>query len=277
MMWLTLSGLVFSLNFSIIRMLSHDLHVFEIVFFRNLFGAIVLIPWLIKAPRASLIPSRPVLMGARTILQVGALIVWYYALILTPFAEATALIMLEPIFAAIFAVLILGEKSSLQRWVAAGVGFGGTLIIVRPGFEVVTPGALLALAAAMFWAVYLIIGKVMTRTDSVTIVIAYPTALSVPIALVLSLYVWTWPTLEHWGWFVISGALASLANYCITKAYQVGDASAVSPAAFTRLLFAALAGYVFFAEIPSVWTWIGGAAIVGATTYLARIEAKSAA
>ena len=156
------------------------------------------------------------------------------------------------------------------------VGLAGTLILIRPGFQSFQAELLLPLVSATCWAFYLMAGKVGTRVDSPTIVVAYPVIVVVPLALIPTIMVWETPTLAHWGWFIVSGALTSAATYAITKAYQVGDATAVSPLAFMRLVFAALFAFAFFNQVPEIWTWIGGGVVVIAATYLARYEARIA-
>ena len=276
MIWMIASGALFALNFSIIRHLGDDLHAFEIVFFRNLFGLLVLIPMLWRLERRQLIPKRPMMILSRGILQVVALFAWYTALIAIPIATATAIGMVEPILTSLVAVILLREKAGMQRWLAGLAGLAGTLILIRPGFQTFQAELLLPLVAATCWAFYLLAGKVATRVDSPTIVVAYPVAIVVPLALIPTIMVWETPTLAHWGWFIVSGALTSAATYAITKAYQVGDATAVSPLAFMRLVFAALFAFAFFDQIPEIWTWIGGGVVVIAATYLARYEARIA-
>ena len=275
MAWMMLGGAVFSVNFGIIRFLSADYSVFEIVFFRNLFGFIVFIPFLWRAGRAALRPKRPVLLTGRALLQVVGLSLWYYGLISIPLADATALGLLEPIFAAALAVFFFKEKSSMGRWCVVALGLIGSLIIVRPGLEEVSLGTLCVVLSSVIWAIFVLQGKVLTRTDSTLVVVAYPTLVVVPLALIPALFFWQTPTLIDIGWFIVAGTLSSLANFSLTKAYQIGDITAVAPIGFTRLIFSAIVGYVAFSEVPVIWVWVGGALIVAAGTYLAHMESKS--
>ena len=275
MVWMLVAGVLFSINFSVIRTLGQDLNVFEIVFFRNLFGFVVFIPWLIRASKDELTPTRPWLVASRGLLQALALSAWYSALMVVPLAQATSLSMLEPIFTSLLAILILREKSSAARWIIVAVGFAGSMIIIRPGFEAVRLESLLVLFSTSMWGIYVIAGKILTRTDSVAVVVAYPTLMVVPLAFIPALFFWQWPSLEQWGLFVVTGILSSSANFAITKSYQIGDITAMAPIGFSRLIFAAIVGFVVFSEVPEIWVWIGGGVIVAAGTMLARIEVKS--
>ena len=270
-----LGSALFSINFAVIRHLGQDLHPFEIVFFRNLFGLLVFIPWLIRAEITSLKPNRPMLLGGRACIQVVAQAFWYASLMLIPLADATALGLVEPIIAAFLAILILREKSTFGRWAVVFIGFIGSLIIVRPGFQDVSIGALYAALSSVTWAGFALLSKVLTKTDSTLVVVAYPTALVVPLALIPALFVWEVPSLANYGWLIVTGSLASTANFALTKAFKMGDITAVSPIGFTRLLFSAAVGFIVFAEVPAAWVWVGGALIVGAGTYLARLEAQA--
>jgi len=274
MVWIVGACAIFALNFTLIRKLGADFHAFELVFFRNLFGFLFLIPFLVRSGRRGLIPRRPGLMVMRGVVQTFALLFWYFSLIVTPFAMAISLSLLEPIFASIIAITVLREKSNLTRWMVVIIGLAGSLIIIRPGFLAVSAGALSALAAALFWGVFLIVGKVQTRTDTVISVVAYPTLLVVPLALIPAAFVWTWPSPEQYFWLFLTGALSSVGGLMYAKAYQVGDVTAVAPLSYSRLLFGALVGFLFFAEVPEIWVWVGGAMIMGAGIYLGRNEVR---
>jgi drug/metabolite transporter (DMT)-like permease len=276
MVWITLASAVFAINFTLIRKLGADIHAFELVFFRNLFGFLFLIPFLLRSGRQGLIPARPSLMALRGLMQTFALLFWYWALIVTPFAMAVSLSLLEPIFASIIAILFLREKSSPARWAVVIIGLAGSLIIIRPGFQEVSLGALAALGSAVFWGVFLIVGKVQTRVDTVVFVVAYPTLLVVPLSLIPASFVWQWPSMEQYFWLFMTGVLSSVAGLMFAKAYQVGEVTAVAPMSFSRLIFAAIVGFVFFSEIPEIWVWAGGAVIIAAGIYLGRIEARLA-
>lgn len=275
--WMLASSVLFSANFAIIRILGEGLPVLEIVFFRNLFIFLFLVPILLRQGRENLKTRHPWLVAIRGILHAAALSFWYVGLINTPLAPATALGMLEPIFVAIFAALFLKESTGAARWVASLFGFVGTLIIIRPGFEAVSLGALSVVASAAIWAVYIMMGKVHSRAESATLVTAYPVALTVFIVFIPMLFVWITPTLEQMGWLILSGAVAGAANVFLTRAYGMGDASAVAPVTFTRMIFAASIGFAVFSEVPVIWTWIGGGVIFAAGWYLMRTESSAEA
>jgi drug/metabolite transporter (DMT)-like permease len=93
-----------------------------------------------------------------------------------------------------------------------------------------------------------------------------------PMSLVPAVFVWQWPAAGQWPWLVVMGVLGSLGHMCYMRAFAIADASAVMPYDYTRLLFAAAIGYLAFAEVPDLWTWIGAAVIASSAIYIAHRE-----
>ena len=275
MMWMTLSGAVFATNYAIIRFLSEDFHVFQLVFFRNLFGLLILMPFLWSFRHQITMPKRPGIIILRGFLQASSSSLWFYGITVIPLVTATSLMLIEPIIGSILAIFFLGEQNNLKRWVSVFIGFIGALIIVRPGMMDLSIGVGFILTAAFLWSGFLLLGKIQSRDDSTVVVIAYSSALTALLSLIPALYYWVTPTLEQLILLLILGSVATFAYFCITSAYKAGDITIVSPFTFMRTIFAAVVGYYIFSEIVEVWVWIGAAIIVAAATFLARSELKN--
>jgi len=275
MLWMTLAGAVFATMYALIRNLGQDIHVFELIFFRNLFGLIVLVPFIWRLRRSLSRPKRPGLIFWRGSFQTVSSCLWYFGVTVIPLASAAAIMLIEPIVASVLAIIIFKEPSRLGRWVAVAVGGLGALIIIRPGYVDVSMGAAAVLMAAVLWSCFQLMGKVHSREEPVAVVIAYSSALTVPLSLIPALFFWVTPTLEQFAGLILLGAVATFGYYCITSAYKVGDVTVVSPLTFMRLIFASIVGYVAFSEIPDLWVWVGALVVVGSVTYLARLEVKS--
>lgn len=272
MMWMVLSGLCFAFNYAIIRFLAEDIHVIEMVFFRNVFGLIVLLPFIWRVRHMITKTKRWDLILSRGFLQASSSSLWYYGVTLIPLATATSLMLVEPIVGSILAIIILNEPNERSRWITVGVGFIGAMIIVRPGVIDMSVGAGVILIAAVLWSGYLLLGKIQTRQDPVPVVVAYASAVTVPISLVPALFFWVTPSFEQFLWLILLGTVATLGYVAMTNAYKIGEVTVVAPLTFTRIIFAALVGFIIFEEIPEFWVWIGAAVIVTATTVLARQE-----
>jgi drug/metabolite transporter (DMT)-like permease len=148
----------------------------------------------------------------------------------------------------------------------------GTLIIIRPGVEEVSTGAMLVLASGVLVAGSKLIAKTLARTDGTMTIVAYLSLIMTIVTFIPALFVWQTPTVGELGWFALIGALGSTGHLLVIRAYKYADVSAVEPVTFSRLIFAALAGYLVFGEIPDLWVWVGGGVIVAATSYIAHRE-----
>ena len=264
----------FSLMHATIRYLSESLHPFQVAFFRNVFGLLVLAPILIRHKGAPLRTRRLPLYLMRTTLNAIGMLSFFYALAIAPLAEVTALSFLGPIFATVLGVVMLGETVGVRRWTAIGIGFLGALVILRPGFESVGLGSILAIVASFSFGLMVMVIKRLGTTESALSITTYMVALLVPVTLVPALFVWQWPALELWPWLVIMGGLGSAAHLMMSGAIKLAPTNVVMPVDFARLVWMALIGYMLFFEVPTVFTWLGGFMIFASATYVAYRESQ---
>jgi len=257
-----------------VRFVSASLHPFEIAFFRNVFGFCVLIPWLMRIGLAAFATGRLPLHVIRGFLNAGSMLMWFLGLSLIPLAEATALSLASPLIATVGAILLLGEPMRGHRWLGLALGIVGMLAILRPGFEEISLGAAAVLLSAVLVTASKLIAKTLTRTDSPTTIVAWLTLLMIPVTAVPAAFVWQTPTVSELLMLLGIGALGSCGHLCLVHAYRLADVGLVEPLVFFRLVWAALLGFLIFAEIPDIWVWIGGLSIVAATTHLARREGR---
>ena len=249
------------------------IHPFEAAFFRNLFGVIVFIPWLLKNGVSGFRTNRFGLHLGRAGLNTISMLPWFTALSLMPVADATALSLMGPVFVALLAIFFLGERVGPRRWVGIGLALAGGLIIIRPGFSEVGTGTWLILFSAVVVSSSKLMAKVLSGTESAATIVAILTFLMVPTTLVPALFVWQTPTWEQLAFLVMIGVFGTIGHLLFVQAYKLADISLVEPAIFTRMVWAALIGLVLFSGFPDLWTWIGGGVIVVGTTYIARREA----
>jgi drug/metabolite transporter (DMT)-like permease len=260
----------------LIRAVSTDIHTFEVVFFRNLFGLIAMLPLLggigLGMFRAKH-PGRLMLMSTWHVL---GMVCYFMAIAYLPLAEVTALAFSKPLFTTIGAALVLHEIVRARRWSAVALGFIGVLIALQPGAQAISPYATLVLLSAVLGAATTLLIKRLTATEAISTIVWYQALFATVLALPLSLLHWRMPDAAGWLLLIAIGILGTLSWLTQTRAYFLIDASAVVPFEFLRLPLAALVAYVWFAEVPSVWTWLGGALIFGATAYIAEREARLA-
>lgn len=270
-----ISTALFSSMHGVVRFASAELHPFEVAFFRNLFGLVLLIPLLARAGPGALHTKQPRLQIVRGAVGLVAMLSWFYAVSITPLADATALSFLAAIFASLGAVVFLKEHMGLRRIVAVIVGFCGALIVLRPGVGVLQPGALLVVLSSVAWGISLVIVKRLSQTDSTTSIVAWMTIMMTGLSLAPAIAVWQTPDLHQLAWLAFMGCLATGGMLAMTHAMKLADATVILPLDFTRLLWSSAIGYVCFAEIPDFWAGVGGAVIFSSATYIAYREARA--
>jgi len=172
-----------------------------------------------------------------------------------------------PIWTALLALFMLGEKLTRPRLLAVVFGAIGMLIILRPGLEVVDPAALAVLAGAVCFAITNIKTKKLAHTDHPVSVLFYMSIVQLPLALFPSLPHWVTPSVTAWPWILVVGITALSAHYCITRAMQLVDATVVAPMDFMRLPLITLVGFMLYDESIE-WIVLLGAAVMFIGNYI---------
>lgn len=261
---------------AVIRIAASEQHPFEIAFFRNLFGLVVLLPFLMRHGFGALRTRRLPLHAARGAVHVSAMLMFFSAVPITPLGTVAALSFTAPLFVTVGAVLVLGEVVRIRRIAALVAGFAGALVIIRPGVAALDPGSLLVLGSSAVWAGAMILIKLLSRTESSLTITAYMAVFLTPLSSIAAAFVWRWPSPEELGWFALMGTLGTAAHLCLAQAFREADAAVVLPIDFLRLIWASVFGYLLFGEVPVLFVWIGGTIIFASTLYLAYREAKVA-
>lgn len=270
------SAVLFALMAITLRLATRHVSAFEAGFFRSLFGLIFALPLLIK-PGLRLLHTRNFsLYLLRSVFGTLAMLGSFWALAHLPLATAVAISYSTPLFVTIGAVFLLGEIVRARRWSAVACGFLGVLLILKPGATGFSFDMLVALAAAAIAAGSYISIKFLSRTEPADAVVIYMGLIMTPLSLIPALFAWTWPDAAGWVWVVLTGLLATVAQVCMTRAYQAGDVSALIPINFIQLPIVAICAYFVFDQALDGGTALGAAIIVGANLYIARREAQLA-
>ena len=271
---ITSVGTLAALDSAVKLVANEGMHPFQIVFFRILFGVIALLPLLLRVGFNRLKTKRPGVHIVRGIVHSSSMLAWFYAITIVPLADATALSFIVPVYASIGAIVFMGEPSDKIRWLAVVLGLAGMLVILRPGFAEVNFGAWLVVCSAIAVAISKLIAKSLARTDSPETIVFYMSLTILVVSFIPALSVWTWPAIDVWFWLMALGVGGSFAHVVQTHSYRVGDITAVEPASYFRLIWAALFGFVIFGETPEAWTWIGTVIIVTGAIILTRNESR---
>jgi len=270
-----LSTVAFSILHGLVRYVSEVLPPFQIAFFRNIFGLAFLLPLLMRSRFSILRTKRIGLHALRGVINIIAMLMFFTALSISPIAKVTALSFTAPIFMAILAVLVLGERFRIYRWLAILCGFIGMLIILRPGLVAVDTGALLVTASAGLWAIALLIIKILSRTEASLTIVAYMGIFLGIFSIFPALWVWQPFGIQTLFWLAMIGLFGSIAQMSLSQSLKETDPTALMPFDFLKLVWTALIGAWFFSEIPDIYTLIGAAVIFASGFFIALRERQA--
>ncbi len=268
----------FAFNSVFVRLATDaDLHPFVAAFFRNLFSFAILFAMTVgRSGIGVLRPKRLDLLTVRGTLNGASMLAWFYAVPLLPLNDLTALGFTAPLWATVLAVLLLGEVVRWRRWAATLIGFAGVVVILQPGFGEVHWASGLVLFSSAMWALTVIVVRRLTFIERPETILLYQALMMSIIALIPSLFVWTWPSGEVWIWLGSLGILGAAAHAFHVRAYSLQEVAALQPLDFARLPIIAVAAWAIFGEVPSPAVWIGALIVFSAGTYISHREAQLA-
>ncbi len=275
LLWSAAAGAVFSVLNALMRALAQHLDPFQAQFLRYLFGLVVLLPLVWRHGLAAYRPKRVSGQFLRGLFHTVGLALWFTALPRIPLADMTAIGFTGPIFIMIGAWAAFKEPMRWERWLAAGFGFVGVLIVVGPKLG---GGAgwfhLVMLASAPMFAASFLLTKGLTRYETTGTILVWQSLTVTLFSLPLALPGWQPPTPWQWAGFLMCGFLGSLGHYCLTRSFRVADISATQSVKFLDLVWASTIGWLVFADVPSRSTLLGGAVICAATIWIALRESR---
>jgi len=266
--------IAFALNDVCVKTLGKKFDPSELAFFRYLVGFIILSPVFMKMGWGGLKTARPGIHFFRLVLACIAQVGVFMSVIHLSLADATAISFSRPLFATIFAIFLLKELVSKRRWSATIVGFGGVIIMVRPGLDGFDPVALIAVGAALTFSIANVMIRMMSTTEPPNRILFYYHLGGTIIFAIPTAMFWTQPVGIEWLLLVAIGVLTTIGMIGFVRAFSAGEMNAVGPMEYIRLVYAALLGFFLFGEVPDLWTYLGTAFIVGSALYIAREEAN---
>ncbi|MDP6430295.1 MAG: DMT family transporter [Rhodospirillales bacterium] len=259
------------------KKLGGELSPFVIVFLYSLFSFVTFLPAALRGGGFRRVASRvPGMQTIRAAIFAAALIGWFWALPKVPLADLTAIGYASSLFTLVGAILFLGEASLLWRWLALAVGFGGMLVVLKPGFAEISGPMLAIVAVSAGMAAARLCNKIVTRIDSPVVLVFWHNGLTTLFSLPTALIFWQSPSPDQWLWLLLMGLIGTSQQLIGAWAIKFADFGVIEPVNFLKLVWAAVLGFIFFAEVPPVSTILGGAIIVGAVVYIAQRERREA-
>lgn len=286
----------FSINDSVIKLLSGDYALHQVMAIRSGLGLLVIL--FVIAPltdgRAIVRTKRLRMHVLRGLFVVIANMMFFLGLAAMPLAEAVAIFFIGPLIITVFSVIFLHERVGPRRWAAVFVGLIGVLIIVRPGAAAFQYASLLPITAAVSYAALHMITRRIGTTESAATMAFYIQITFILVSLCVGLLIgdgrfasqsdpsltflfrpWGWLSAEDLSLFLVVGVGVAFAGFFISQAYRVAEAGFVAPFEYLAMPLSILWGIALFGEYPDVFTWLGSTLIIGAGLFMLWRERRT--
>ena len=273
-LWMSGAVLCFSTMAIAVRQLLTHMGIFEVLFFRTFIALLAVVAY---AGATGFGPLRTGRIGVHTLRNVthfGGQYCWVYAIGMLPLATVFALEFTMPVWVALLAYFILGERLTGPRLVMLVSGLAGVLVILKPGVSVIQPAALIMVLGALCYAANMIGTKTLTKTDSVLAILFWMNVIQTPLALIPALPAWVAPTLADTPWILALAGGSLFAHFCMTKAFKLADATVVVPIDFMRLPLIAVVGALAYNEPLDPVVFVGAGIIFAGTYFSLSREAR---
>lgn len=285
--------LTYTCAVSCVKLLDNQINIFVIVLIRSLFGLIYVLPWTYLENKYVLKPQHPILLLIRSLFSCLALCCSYYAYTHLSLALATSIGLTVPFVIAILAQIILKDKISYIQWISITIGYLGVLIMFPPVLVEINSGLVAALCASFFAGCFIIITKIISKSEKTITIMFYTTLYSIiftGLLTILSIVIfnsnfsvftqahikpyWLVPSTYHFLVLMLIGGFATFSQFIYILAIKHTSPSLLAPFEYTRLIMAIAIDFAFFNEVVALSTIIGSIIII-ASNYLVAITKKS--
>ena len=249
----------------------------ELVFFRSLFALlpVFFIHWQQRDSIASLKPRWWFGHMLRAVLSLGALFAFFTGLRYLQLAEALSIAFAAPLFVTALSVPILGERVGPRRWAAVVIGFLGVLVMTRPGADAFKPEALYILAAALCYALSMLVTRRLARNETTPAIMLSGICVALAASILALPFGWRTPVGTDFWLFVMLGVVGGIGMYFMTQAYRYAPAAVIAPFDYTALLWGTLIGWLVWQELPGTNVWFGAAIVIASGLYIVHRETRA--
>ncbi len=274
--YVSLGSLLLVVMAAVTKDLGARLPSFELNFFRNFVGFLFVLPVFARDPGEPFRTKRPFMHFTRGALGAAGNACFFWTITHMLLADSMALQFSRPLFTIPLALVMLGDAGNIRRTFVSIVGFAGVLLYARPFTAGFDPNAIVGAFGSFFGALVIISIKQLSTTEKPRVIMFYYAFWNSALSLPLALWAWIWPTPWEWPPLIFIGFLGIVGQGMITKGLTLGDATALAPLDYSRIVYAAALGYLLFGEIPGPWSLAGMALVVAASIYLVLTEKKRA-
>ena len=250
-----------TLMLTFLKLAQEEVNVYVAGFFRFILGLIIISPYIVKTKFTVFKTSHFKKHFVRSVLNLPAMLLYFSTLVMLPIEKVTAISFVVPLIVTVLAVLFLGEKIYIYRTLALILGFGGMLIILRPGFIDISIGVYMALFSSFLWSVVIIITKKISKEDSSITILSYQTVFMSIFSFIIVLFFWETPSSKTFFYLFLAALSGTILHLALNHAYKLVDVSMTQPYSFLSLVFASIIGFFVFSEMPDLFTWLGASII----------------
>ncbi|MGR3497166.1 DMT family transporter [Citreimonas sp.] len=262
------------------RAVSLDLDTFEIMMYRSLIGIVLVVAVAGAAGTLREVRARKLgLHGMRNLCHFAGQNLWFYAIAVIPLAQVFALEFTSPLWVMLLSVVILGERLTLNRVLAAAAGFVGILIVTRPSIATIEAGQIAAALAAVGFAGSAVFTRRLTRTETITSILFWLTVMQAAFGVICAGFDGdiAMPAAASWPWVVLIACAGLVAHFCLTTALRFAPATVVMPLDFARLPVIAIVGMAVYGEVLDPFVGLGALVIFGANYANIVVESRRSA
>ncbi len=267
------AGFLFTVMDASAKYMAGKMPVVEVAWGRYLFATLAL-PLILHrhGGLATIRSQRLGLQLLRSFFLLCSTVIFWLAVKFIPLADATAIGFVGPLMLTALSVPFLKEKVGPRRWAAVLIGFAASLIIIRPGWGMAQPAALLPLASSFAFASYAICTRLLARSDDWTTTLIWSSLLGLVLLTLWVPFDWVMPDLYGWLMLAFLGSIGTLGHLLLILAYARAPASTLAPLSYVQLIWSTAIGFVWFANFPDDWTLLGGAIIAASGLYVIHRE-----
>lgn len=256
----------------------NELPLWMVMWGRYLFHFIFISIFFLRgAPRRLIFTKNLKLQILRSVLIFCAGVTFWSGLMYLPLADCTVIAFISPLLVTILSVLLLGEKFGFHRWGCVTIGLLGVIFVIRPGMGIFHWAVVLPLLSALFYAVLLIITRVLGQREGALTTLFYTSIGGLILSSIMVLFFWKAPSPMQWLFLVWLGLLGAVGHFFMIKAFEKAPASLLAPFGYTSLIWATFLGFFLFGDLPDAWTILGAVIIISSGFYLVKRESIPAA
>ena len=270
---MVLSMLLLPFMDAIVKFLSNRYPILQLIWARFFFHFLIILPCVVFQYGGRVFhQAHPLKLLSPGLFLLGGTGLFFVAIQYLPLADAIAILFFDAVIVVALSSLVLGEQVPLRRWLACAVGFIAILMIVRPGGSGFHWASLIALVAALFWALYFVSTRMMSGKVPPLVMLGWQSVSGFVLMTAALPFFWVTPTFVDGIMMVLIGAIGAVGHLLFIRAFVYVQASLLAPLRYLEIVMQVVLGYWLFGDYPDLWAWMGIGLIIGVGIYLGRAE-----